>query len=170
MTAMQRYFSTQWKRLFGLNHSPVTAALFVGGQFAPEQWPALAALGVRAVLSLQAEREDRFAGGGPERALRLPVIDFTPPSLEQFDEGVGFITACVAAELPVFVHCHSGIGRAPLMAAAYLMTSEAVSHSVALARIKAARPIIGPNLPQLMRLREYEVRLRAREGLGEGVL
>jgi protein-tyrosine phosphatase len=167
---MQHYFSTQWNRLFGLNLSRVTPLMFVGGQFPPEQWPALAALGVRAVLSLQAEREDRFAGGEPERALRLPVIDFTPPSLEQLDAGVAFIRGCVAAELPVFVHCHSGIGRAPLAAAAFLMASEGLGHGAALARIKAARPIVAPNSAQLARLREYEARLRARSGPAEGVL
>lgn len=63
-----RYLGSQWRRAFGLNVSLIDPLLFVGGQFRPEQWPALHALGVRAVLSLQQEREDRFAGAPPERA------------------------------------------------------------------------------------------------------
>jgi protein-tyrosine phosphatase len=158
---MSIYLRTQWARYFGLNVSQVAPLLLVGGQFRPVQWAALHALGVRAVLSLQAEREDGFAGPPPERALRLPVVDFTPPSLEQLEEGVAFIGAAHGARLPVFVHCHSGVGRAPLMAAAYLMASVGHGHQEALAHIRAARPIIGPNAGQLARLREYERWLRA---------
>lgn len=168
---MSIYLRTQWARYFGLNASQVAPLLLVGGQFRPVQWAALHALGVRAVLSLQAEREDAFAGPPPERALRLPVLDFTPPSLEQLDEGVAFISAAHQAELPVFVHCHSGVGRAPLMAAAYLMASGGHGHQEALAHIRAARPIIGPNMGQLARLREYERRLRApREAASSAVV
>lgn len=158
---MNRYFRAQWGRIFGLNLSLVAPLLFVGGQFRAAQWPAIRALGVRAVLSLQGEREDSFEGPPPERALRLLVADFTPPSLEQIDEGVRFIAAAHAAELPVLVHCHAGVGRAPLLAAAYLISSEALTHRQALIRIKAARPNVGPNRAQVGRLREYEGRLRA---------
>lgn len=157
---MNSYIRAQWGRLFGLNVSPVTPLLFVGGQFRAAQWPAIHALGVRAVLSLQGEREDSFEGPAPERTLRLLVVDFTPPTLEQLAEGVQFIAASQAAELPVFVHCHAGVGRAPIMAAAFLIASESLSHRDALGRVRAARPIVGPNAAQIRRLREYEGRLR----------
>lgn len=153
---MNGYLRAHWGRIFGLNLSRVTAALFVGGQFRAAQWPAIRALGVRAVLSLQGEREDRFEGPGPDRALRLLVADFTAPSLAQIDEGVRFIAAAQAAGLPVLVHCHAGVGRAPLLAAAALMAGEALTHRQALGRIRAARPIIRLNAAQLRRLREYE--------------
>lgn len=157
---MITYVRTQWRRYFGLNISPVEQLLFVGGQFHPEQWPLVHALGVRAVLSMQAEREDRFAGEPPARALRLHVPDFTAPSLEQLTEGVAFITEAHRDEQPVFIHCHAGVGRAPIMAAAYLMASRRVGHRAALAQIRAARPIIGPNQAQVGRLREFEAQLR----------
>jgi hypothetical protein len=42
----------QWRRYFGLNISQVIdPLLFVGGQFDPQQWTQIHALGVRAVLS-----------------------------------------------------------------------------------------------------------------------
>lgn len=162
---MLPYVFTQWRRFFGLNISPVDPLLFVGGQFRPEQWPLLHSLGVRAVLSMQAEREDAFMGTPPEQTLRLLVPDFHAPALEQLAEGVAFIRAAHAAEQPVFVHCHAGVGRAPLMAAAYLMASRSINHRTALGTLRAARPIISLNQIQLARLREFEQRLGS-NGLG----
>lgn len=157
---MITYVRAQWRRYFGLNISQVEPLLFVGGQFRAEQWPLLHTLGVRAVLSLQAEREDSFAGEPPAQALRLLVPDFTPPTLEQLAVGVAFIEEAHRAELPVFVHCHAGVGRAPIQAAAYLVASRGLDYRAALARVRAARPIIGPNLAQVGRLREYERQVR----------
>lgn len=152
---MMTYVRAQWRRYFGLNISQVEPLLFVGGQFRAEQWPLLRALGVRAVLSLQAEREDSFAGEPPERTLRLLVPDFTPPTLDQLAEGVTFIEVAHRSMQPVFVHCHAGVGRAPIMAAAYLVASRRIVYSEALAHVRAARPIIGPNPAQVGRLREF---------------
>lgn len=150
-----RYLGAQWRRAVGLNISRIDDLLFVGGQFRPRQWRALRALGIRAVLSLQAEREDRFSGTPPERTLRLLVPDFHPPAIEQLHEAVAFLRAAHADRLPVLVHCHAGVGRAPLTAAAYLI-SEGVSAPAALERIRQARPIIGLAPNQLARLYEWE--------------
>lgn len=160
---MLTYLGAQWRRYFGLNVSPVEPLLFVGGQFRPEQWPLLHALGVRAVLSLQAEREDVFAGAPPAMALRLHVQDFTPPTLDQLAAGVAFIDEAHGAGLLVFIHCHAGVGRAPIMAAAHLVASRRLGSHAALARVRAARPIIRPNRSQVSRLREYEGHVRLDE-------
>jgi protein-tyrosine phosphatase len=154
------YLRAQWRRLFGLNISQIDPLLFVGGQFLPEQWPLVRALGVRAVLSLQAEREDHFAGEPPDRALRLLVPDFDAPTIEQLAEGVAFIAAAHSEQLPVFVHCHAGVGRAPIMAAAYLVAHRQLGHREALAHLREARPIIGPNPVQVRILREFERTVR----------
>src|SRR5215203_5906199 len=94
-----RYLRTQWRRGFGLNVSRIDDLLFVGGQFRARQWPALRALGIRAVLSPQAERVDTFHGSPPDRALRLLVPDFHPPSIAQLQEAVAFIQAAHAEQL-----------------------------------------------------------------------
>jgi protein-tyrosine phosphatase len=154
------YAQTQWRRVFGLNVSRIDEFLFVGGEFTPAQWVELHALGIRAVLSLQAEREDHFEGTPPERTQRLPVLDFHPPSLDQLHDAVAFMAACRAAGLPVLVHCHAGVGRASLTASAYLITT-GFSHTEAFNRIKRARPIVELNAIQLARLIEWEWRLRA---------
>ncbi|MFL5807056.1 MAG: dual specificity protein phosphatase family protein [Roseiflexaceae bacterium] len=159
-TRLWLYAVTQWRRLFGLNISRIDELLFVGGAFTPAQWIELRALGIRAVLSLQAEREDHFDGTPPERTLRLPVQDFHPPSIDQLHDAVAFILACRADGLPVLVHCHAGVGRASLTASAYLISS-GLSHLEAFSRIKRARPIVELNALQLARLIEWEWRLRA---------
>jgi predicted protein tyrosine phosphatase len=153
------YLRTQWRRGFGLNVSRVDDLLFVGGQFRARQWPALHALGIRAVLSLQAEREDSFQGPPPERALRLLVPDFHPPSVDQLHEAVAFIQAAHADQLPVLVHCHAGVGRAALTASAFLIAG-GMSHAEAFAHIRRARPIIALNAPQHDRLAEWAEKLR----------
>jgi protein-tyrosine phosphatase len=148
--------------LFGLNLSQIGPLLFVGGQFLPSQWPDIYSLGVRAVLSLQAENEDRFDGPPPERTLRLLVTDFHAPTISQLGEGVAFITSAHSAGLTVFIHCHAGVGRAPLMAAAYLISRYEISYHEALRQLRAARPIVAPNLRQIARLREYEKHVHRR--------
>jgi protein tyrosine phosphatase (PTP) superfamily phosphohydrolase (DUF442 family) len=159
------YARTQWRRAFGLNVSRVDDLLFVGGEFRPRQWPALRALGIRAVLSLQAEREDAFHGPPPTRALRLLVPDFHPPTVEQLREAVAFIAAAHAERLPVMVHCHAGVGRAALTASAYLI-SRGMSHAEAFGTIRRARPIVCLNGVQQERLAEWERRLRDERAAG----
>jgi len=153
------YLRTQWRRGFGLNVSQIDDLLFVGGQFRARQWPALRALGIRAVLSLQAEREDTFYGPLPNRVLRLLVPDFHPPLIGQLQEAVAFIQAAHADQLPVLVHCHAGVGRAALTASAFLVAG-GMSHAEALAYLRRARPIIALNAIQQARLVEWEVLAR----------
>lgn len=154
------YLRTQWQRTFGLNVSQIEPLLFVGGQFRAEQWSALHHLGVRAVLSLQEEFEDQFVGPPPPRTLRLLVPDFHAPSLKQLREAVDFIGAAHSDGLPVFVHCHAGVGRAPLTAAAYLIATRQLVAHTALLHIKRQRPIINVSNNQLDRLLEWEASLR----------
>src|SRR5215216_4183412 len=149
------YLRTQWRRGFGLNVSQIDELLFVGGQFRARQWPALHALGIRAVLSLQAEREDTFHGPPPDRVLRLLVPDFHPPLIAQLHEAVAFIQAVHAKQLPVLVHCHAGVGRAALTVSAFLIAG-GMSRAEAFAHIRRARPIIALNAIQQARLAEWE--------------
>jgi protein tyrosine phosphatase (PTP) superfamily phosphohydrolase (DUF442 family) len=158
------YAMTQWRRMFGLNVSQVDDLLFVGGEFTPAQWADLSALGIRAVLSLQAEREDQFDDRPPDRALRLPVEDFHPPTIAQLREAVAFIAACRADGLPVLIHCHAGVGRASLTASAYLVT-QGLDHIEAFDTIRRARPIIALNGIQQERLIEWERALRDQASL-----
>ncbi len=150
-----RYTATQWNRLFGLNISRLDDLLYVGGEFHASQWPHLHALGIRAVLSLQAERVDAFEGPQPDRVLRLEVADFHPPTIDQLHQAVAFVSAAHADGLPTLIHCHAGVGRAPLTVAAYLV-AQGLTGADALERVRRARPIIGLNERQMQRLIEWE--------------
>ena len=158
---MWRYLRAQWRRAFGLNVTQIDELLFVGGQFRPQQWPALHALGIRAVLSLQAEYEDQFHGLPPARTLRLEVPDFHAPTVEQLCEAVAFIESARVERLPVMVHCHAGVGRAALTASAYLV-SQGLDYAAAFYMIHQARPIVVLNAAQQTRLAEWERVLRGR--------
>jgi predicted protein tyrosine phosphatase len=163
------YAATQWRRAFGLNVSQFDDLLFVGGEFRPAQWPALYILGIRAVLSLQAEREDQFAGPPPERMLRLPVEDFHAPTIAQLQDAVAFIHTAHADRLPVFIHCHAGVGRASLTTSAFLMT-QGLSHHEAFYHVKRARPIVALTETQRSRLIEWEQHLHAQRALDDAAL
>jgi protein-tyrosine phosphatase len=150
-----RYLVTQWRRAFGLNVTKLDDLLYVGGEFTAAQWRQLYTLGVRAVLSLQAEREDVFDGTPPTHALRISVADFHPPTIEQLREAITFIRAAHDAHLPVLIHCHAGVGRASLTTAAFLMT-HGLDAEAAFAHIKRSRPIVAMNARQQALLREWE--------------
>ena len=121
--------------------SQITPQLHVGGQYRRRGWPELEARGITAVVNLRTEFDNATAGIAPERYLYLPTIDDTPPSLEQLHEGADFIAKEIARGGGVYVHCGAGVGRAPTMTAAYLV-STGLTPDEAWARIRAVRPFI----------------------------
>ncbi|NOK60013.1 MAG: Protein-tyrosine phosphatase [Chloroflexi bacterium AL-W] len=157
-----RYSTTQWQRVWAINMTQINELLYVGGAFRARQWPIMYAAGVRAVLSLQGEREDTFTGTPPTRTLRLIVQDFYAPSIDQLQQAVIFLQDAHAAQLPTLVHCRAGVGRAPLTASAYLV-AQGMSAVDALTYIQNMRPIVGLNARQLERLAEWEQFVAARK-------
>jgi len=121
--------------------SQITPQLHVGGQYRRRGWPRLAARGITAVVNLRVEFDDNDAGIAPPRYLYLPAVDDTPPALEQLRDGVTFMADEIARGGGVYVHCGAGVGRAPTMAAAYLV-STGMTPDEAWAHIRAVRPFI----------------------------
>jgi predicted protein tyrosine phosphatase len=128
--------------------SEITPQLHVGGQYRQRGWERLAARGITAVVNLRTEFDDEAAGIAPQRYLYLPTADDTPPSLEHLRAGVDFITEEIRCAGSVYVHCGSGVGRAPTMAAAYL-TSTGLTSNEAWVKIRLARPFIRPTPGQI---------------------
>lgn len=127
--------------------SQITPHLYIGGQYRGRGWRRLASWGITAVVNLRCEYDDRARGIAPPRYLALPAPDDHAPSLEQLQAGVTFIVEEVARGGAVYVHCGSGVGRAPTLAACYLVQTGRTPQQ-AWAQIKAHRPFIRPNQEQ----------------------
>jgi len=134
--------------------SRVTEHLFVGGQHYRRGLEAMRSLGIGATLSLREESDDARSGVAMPRHLWLPTPDDGAPTVEQLREGVAFIREAGAAGAAVYIHCAQGVGRAPTMAAAFLI-AEGHSARAAMDSIRKVRPFITPTPIQLRRLREW---------------
>jgi hypothetical protein len=119
--------------------------LCVGGRITQRRAAALQAGGIEAVVSLQGERMDDM--GDLRAHLWLPSDDGRPPAPTQLAQGVRFIAGQLAAGRKVYIHCHAGVGRAPTLAAAYLV-STGLTPNDAIAVVRAARPWIRMNSKQ----------------------
>ncbi len=91
--------------------------------------PELAAQGVRAVVNTC----DEYAG--PIKAyqqahieqLRIPTVDFTPPTLEMVEQAVAFIKRRIAQGHTVYVHCKAGRGRSATVVACWLIETKGLT-------------------------------------------
>ena len=142
-----------------LQFSRVTEQLYVGPQFKDSGKRMLEAQGIKACVNMRIEKDDAEFGLALERYLHLPTIDDSAPSFEHLDQGVAFIREIIQSGGKVYIHCGAGVGRAPSMAAAYLM-AEGRSLEEALALIRKVRPFIKITPPQMQQLKVYEKRSR----------
>ena len=125
-------------------YSQITPLLHVGGQHYPQGMATLGSRGISAVLNLRKEFDDAAAGVAPEYYLQLIIADNTAPTLEQLKQGVDFIARNIDAGRGVYIHCGVGVGRAPTLAAAYLV-SLGMTPGDAWTKIRRVRPFIWPN-------------------------
>lgn len=146
-----------------LQFSQVTPNLYVGPQFRANGKRFLLEQGIDACVNMRIERDDAAFGLDLPRYLHLPTIDDDAPSIEHLDQGVTFIREAIAAGSSVYIHCGAGVGRAPSMAAAYLM-AEGDNLNEAIHRITRVRPFIALTPPQLNQLMKYEALVRGRNG------
>ena len=84
----------------------------------------------------------------PDRYLHLPTIDNDPPTLEHRRQGAAFVAEEIEGGGGVFVHCGSGVGRAPTMAAAYLVSTGKTADE-AWEKIREKRPFVRPRPEQV---------------------
>jgi protein tyrosine phosphatase (PTP) superfamily phosphohydrolase (DUF442 family) len=138
--------------------SQITPQFHVGGQYRRRGWPKLAERGITAVVNMRVEFDDNDAGIAPSRYLHLPTADDEPPTLVQLREGVAFIAQEIARGGGVYVHCGSGVGRAPTMVAAYLV-STGLTPEQAWARIRQVRPFIRPRQEQIAQVERFAAQI-----------
>jgi len=106
------------------------------------------------------EFDDRETNIAPGSYLYLPVVDDEPPSLEQLSEGIRFLDQVMAAGGSVYVHCSAGVGRAPTMAAAYLV-SIGMTPAEAWETIRIKRPFIRPKPAQVAQVERFASQRRS---------
>ncbi|HNT74749.1 MAG TPA: dual specificity protein phosphatase [Anaerolineae bacterium] len=134
--------------------SRVEPLLYVGGQPRRRGLAHMQRLGITASVNMREEVDDARRGVALEHYLWLPTTDDRPPTLEMLTRGVAFITAHIAAGRGVYIHCAAGVGRAPTMAAAYLV-SKGLTPSLAWERIRRVRPFIRPTPCQLVIVEDF---------------
>ena len=154
-------FTWAWTRLYlyvvrrpVLRYCSITPQLYVGGQINARGWRWLAAHGLTADVNMRSEFDDAAHGIVPDAYLWLPTHDDHAPTLDQLGTGVAFIRQAIEQGGTVYVHCASGVGRAPTMAAAYLV-STGLSPDQAWSLIRGNRPFINPTPPQLAVLERF---------------
>jgi len=146
------------RRVIGFSPPPVSRVrplLYVGGQHRAYGLARMRAVGITAIVNLRAEADDAARGVAPAAYLWLPTPDDAAPTPADLTRGAAFIAAQVAAGCAVYIHCASGVGRAPTMAAAYLI-STGVTPGVAWTTIRCARPFIRPTPPQLAAIAAFK--------------
>jgi hypothetical protein len=134
--------------------SELGGGLHLGGQYFRYGWPELQARGITAVVCMRKEFDDAKAKLAPPRYLYLPTQDNTAPSLEHLRQGVKFIDEELRGGGQVYIHCWEGVGRAPTMAAAYLV-SKGLTPEESWAKIQSVRPFIRPSILQVRQLERF---------------
>jgi len=142
--------------------SQITPQLHVGGQYRKRGWRRLRERGVTAVVNMRTEFDNEAAGIAPGRHLHLPTVDDAPPSMEHLKAGVTFIQEEIERGGGVYVHCGAGVGRAPTMAAAYLV-SIGLTPDEAWNRIRDVRPFIRPKPEQVAQIKRFANNLRPKD-------
>lgn len=89
--------------------------------------------------------------------LSISVVDHSPLTIDELHKSADFIEAC---EKPIYIHCKSGMGRAPSALLAYLIKYKNKTLEEGLALIQAIRSIRLNSL-QKMALKNFEIQLRS---------
>ena len=150
------------RRVIGMSPadtSQVSPGLYVGGQHYRHGLKHMASLGISATVSMRQESDDVPRGVALARHLWLPTVDDTPPTLEQLSQAAEFIQDAIERGYGVYVHCASGIGRAPTAAASYL-TSTGMPPTEAWETIRRARPFIRPKVKQVKQVELFHDSVR----------
>lgn len=140
-------------------YAEILPGLYVGGQHRRHGWGNMKDQGITAVVNMRRFTDDIKKGVAPERYLHLPTTDNTPPTLDDLKRGVNFIEQEIEAGGEVYVHCGVGVGRAPTMAAAYLV-STGMTAAEAWWTIRKARPFIWPMKGQIAQIERFAEALR----------
>jgi hypothetical protein len=132
----------------------ITPQLFVGAQFHRRGWRVLHNWGITGVVNMRSEFNDLGLGVEIPAYLHLSTRDDDAPTLDSLRKGVDFIHNEIEKGGKVYIHCGAGVGRAPTMAAAYLV-SAGMTPQQAWEAIRKERIFIRPTRVQREQLERY---------------
>ncbi len=162
-----RFVDQAWRKISGAplwRLSEVKPQLFVGGQHSSRGYAEMRQRGISAIINMRERRfSDVAAGIAGQSHLQLATVDNTPPTVADLLRGAAFARAEIARGGKVYIHCGVGVGRAPTMAAAYLITT-GLSPRAALQAIKQARPFVHLTAAQRVALDEFAAAWQAKQG------
>lgn len=138
----------------------VLPQVYVGAQYNAAGKRLLEKNGINYVINMRGEFDSSQHNLALSHYLHLPTVDDQAPSIEHLNQGVAFIEKALKSGGKVYIHCAGGVGRAPTMAAAYLI-STGMSLDEALRFIRRVRPFIYVMPPQIEQLRIFEARVRS---------
>jgi atypical dual specificity phosphatase len=118
---------------------------------------ALQAEGVRGVVNTCEEYAgpiEAYEKAGIQQ-LRLPTIDFTPPSLDDIKRGVEYIQQQVDSGLGVYVHCKAGRGRSATVVLCWLIATRRMTPETAEVLLIERRPHVNRRLAKRRVVREF---------------
>ncbi len=113
--------------------------------------------GVRAVVNTCRE----YAGPVREyekygmEQLRLPTVDFQPPSLEDCRRGVAFMQRHISQGEGVYVHCKAGRGRSATIVVCWLMAAKGLTPAESQAFLLKKRRHVHRRLDQRRVVQEF---------------
>ena len=139
-----------------LHYCQIDDYVFIGGAYGKLGKRVLLNFGIRHSINLQEEdlsAEDRL--GPHEGYLHLPTPDNEAISEADIALGLSFIENCKVNKKKVYVHCKSGIGRAPTLGIAYLQ-SNGMSFDSAWKMVSTVRPFILISDAQRKQLVKYD--------------
>jgi len=122
--------------------------------------PKLKEEGVTDVLNMVAEWEGpvREYEAQGMRLRRIPVIDFTPPSLHDIEEAADFLHQVVEGGGTAYVHCKAGRGRSASVVMGYLIKYRGLTPAQAQRALIDARPHVLHMLDQREVIKQLAVK------------
>ena len=135
-------------------YSRITPQIYVGAQIRKIGKQKLELLGIDSSVNMRIEYDDVAHGLALTHHCHLPTDDGLAPTLLQLKTGATFIHQMVTAGNKVYIHCRSGIGRAPTIAAAYFI-SQGYTLLEALKLIEKTRPFIQITSQQIEQLKLF---------------
>jgi protein-tyrosine phosphatase len=139
-------------------YDEVAENLFLGFRLFGTDQEQMRELGIGAVLDVSSEfSEVRFLREGLDYRT-IPVLDATPPTSAQLDQGVQWIRDGLSNG-PIYVHCALGHARSATFVAAYLLTADPhLTVDDAIAHVKSKRPGAGLHRGQIASLKSFRAR------------